>query len=101
MSPMARRFGRVLIVALVSLMPAIAFAGPAEDAGLVINHWAEAFNANHVDSLVDLYAPDTILVGTAGSSLFEGKDAVHNYFRQVGKERGHSFGRHLRGHRAS
>jgi uncharacterized protein (TIGR02246 family) len=80
---MVRRFWRLLIVALVSLMPAIVFAGPAEDVGSVINQWATAFNSNDVDSLVDLYAPDAILVGTAGSSLFEGKDAVHSYFARL------------------
>ena len=80
---MVRRFWRLLIVALVSLMPAIVFAGPAEDVGSVINQWATAFNSNDVDSLVDLYAPDAILVGTAGSSLFEGKDAVLSYFARL------------------
>ena len=83
MSLVVRRLRRLLIVALLSLTPAIAFAGPAEDVGSVINQWATAFNANDVDSLVDLYAPDAILVGTAGSSLFEGRDAVHNYFAKL------------------
>jgi uncharacterized protein (TIGR02246 family) len=78
-----RRVWRLLIVALFTLTPAIGLAGPAEDAGSVVNRWAEAFNANDVDSLVDLYAPDAILVGTAGSSLFEGKDGVHNYFARL------------------
>jgi uncharacterized protein (TIGR02246 family) len=83
MSLVVRRLRRLSIVALLSLTPAIAFAGPAEDVGSVINQWATAFNANDVDSLVDLYAPDAILVGTAGSSLFEGRDAVHNYFAKL------------------
>jgi uncharacterized protein (TIGR02246 family) len=82
---MVRRFRRLLIVALLTLAPAIASADPAEDVGSVINHWAEAFNANDVDSVVDLYAPDAILVGTAGSSLFEGKDGVHSYFARLAK----------------
>jgi len=78
-----RRLRRLLIVALLLLTPAIAFAGPAEDVGSVINQWTTAFNANDVDSLVDLYAPDAILVGTAGSSLFEGKNGVHDYFARL------------------
>jgi hypothetical protein len=71
-----RRVRRLLIVALFTLTPAISFAGPAEDAGSVVNHWAEAFNANDVDSLVDLYAPDAILIGTSGAGLVEGKEVA-------------------------
>jgi uncharacterized protein (TIGR02246 family) len=78
-----RRVWRLLIVALFTLTPAISLAGPAEDAGSVVNHWAEAFNANDVDSLVDLYAPNAILIGTSGAGLIEGKDAVHSYFARL------------------
>ena len=49
-----RRVWLLLIVALFTPTPAISFGGPAEDAGSVVNHWAEAFNANDVESLADL-----------------------------------------------
>ena len=75
-----RRVWRLLIVALFTLTPAISFGGPAEGVVSVVTHWAEAFNANDVDSLVDLYAPDATLIGTTGPSLIEGKNAVHSYF---------------------
>jgi uncharacterized protein (TIGR02246 family) len=78
-----RRVWRLLIVALFTLIPAITLAGPAEDAGSVVNHWAEAFNANDVDSLIDLYAPDAIFIGTSGAGLIEGKDAIHAYFTRL------------------
>jgi uncharacterized protein (TIGR02246 family) len=73
----------LVVVALLTVTPAIAFGGPAEDAHSVIGQWVEAFNANDVDSLVDLYAPDAILIGTTASNLIEGKDAVRNYFSRL------------------
>jgi len=78
-----RRVWLILIVALFTLTPAISFGGPAEDVVSVVTHWAEAFNANDVDSLVDLYAPDATLIGTTGPSLIEGKNAVHSYFSRL------------------
>jgi len=78
-----RRVWLLLIVALFTLTPAISFGGPAEDVVSVVTHWAEAFNANDVDSLVDLYAPDATLIGTTGPSLIEGKNAVHSYFSRL------------------
>jgi uncharacterized protein (TIGR02246 family) len=35
--------------------------------------------------LVSLYAPDAILVGTAGLTLKEGSDAIRNYFARLAK----------------
>ena len=78
-----RRVWRLLIVALFTLIPATSFGGPAEDVGSVFSHWAEAFNANDVNSLVDLYAPDAILIGTTGARVIEGKDAIHSYFARL------------------
>jgi uncharacterized protein (TIGR02246 family) len=62
-----------------------AFAGPADDVGAVFDRWATAFNSNDVDALVNLYAPDAILVGTAGLTLKEGRGAIHNYFARLAK----------------
>jgi uncharacterized protein (TIGR02246 family) len=73
----------LLIGALFALLPTIGFGGPAEDVASVINLWADAFNSNDVDSLVGLYAPDAIVIGTAGSQLIEGRDAVHSYFSRL------------------
>ena len=50
-------------------------AGPSEDVGAVVDRWATAFNSNDVDALVNLYAPDAILVGTAGLTLNRGNEA--------------------------
>ena len=79
-----RRFRRLLV--LVAMMaPVIVFAGPSEDVGAVIDRWATAFNSNDVDALVNLYAPDAILVGTAGLTLNEGNEAVRSYYARLAK----------------
>jgi uncharacterized protein (TIGR02246 family) len=80
-----RRFGCVLLFVLATLMPGLAMAGPAEDVAAAVDRWASTFNANNVDALVKLYTPDAVLVGTAGSTLNEGSDAIHKYYARLEK----------------
>ena len=79
------RFRRVLVLAALVLSSVPAFAGPADDVGAVFDRWATAFNSNDVDALVNLYAPDAILVGTAGMTLEEGRGAINSYFARLAK----------------
>ena len=74
-----------MLVALVMLASIAASAGPSEDAASVIDHWAKAFNANDVDALVKLYAPDAVLVGPAGSTVNEGSDTIRKYYSRLEK----------------
>ncbi len=74
------RFIRVLVVVLLVLGPAGAFAGPAEDASGVIDRWAATYNANDVDAIVKLYAPDALLHGTSSPTLNQGSAAIRSYF---------------------
>jgi uncharacterized protein (TIGR02246 family) len=78
-----RRFWWVLVVAVTA--PVIAFAGPSEDVGAVVDRWVTAFNSIDVDELVGLYSPDAILVGTVGSTLNEGREAVRSYYARLAK----------------
>src|SRR5262245_41697938 len=78
-----RRFRWFLVCAVLALTPLKALAGPMEDIGAVVDHWATAFNSNDVDALVDLYTPDAILVGTTGLAAVEGSEAVRSYFARV------------------
>jgi uncharacterized protein (TIGR02246 family) len=73
-------FTRVLVVVLLACVPAPAFAGPAEEAGAVIDRWAATYNANDVDAIVKLYAPDALLHGTSSPTLNEGSAAIRSYF---------------------
>jgi uncharacterized protein (TIGR02246 family) len=79
-----QRFGPTL-VALVMLAPIAASAGPSEDAASVVDRWAKAFNANDVDALVKLYAPDAVLIGPAGSTVNEGSDTIRKYYSRLEK----------------
>ena len=74
----------IVLVAVLALAP-LAFAGPTEDVDAVVDHWVTAFNSNDVGALANLYAPDAILLGTAGLTLHEGSEAVRSYFDRLAK----------------
>ena len=84
MRPVGRFLG-LLVSTLVVVKSITAFAGPAEDASAVIDCWTRAFNANDVDALVQLYAPDGILVGTQSVAFLKGREAVRTYFSRPAK----------------
>ena len=77
------RFTRVLAFVLIALAPTGAFAGPAEDASVLIDRWAVAFNDNNVDALVRLYAPEAILLSSVDPSIHEGTAGVREYYAPV------------------
>jgi uncharacterized protein (TIGR02246 family) len=77
-----QRLGQLLI-ALLILVPPVALAGPSEDVAAVVDHWAKAFNANDVNALAKLYAPDAVLIGPAGSTVNEGSDAIRKYYSRL------------------
>ena len=62
-----------------------AFAGPAEDAGAVVDQWAATYSANDRDALVKLYAPDALLFGTTDKVATRGTEAIRNYFLALEK----------------
>lgn len=79
------RFVRVVLLVLATLVPVGASAGPPEDVAAALERWASAFNANDVESLLKLYTPDAVLVGTTGSTLIEGQDSIRKYFSRLEK----------------
>lgn len=79
------RFVRVVLLVLATLVPVGASAGPPEDAAAALERWVSAFNANDVESLLKLYTPDAVLVGTTGSTLIEGQDCIRKYFSRLEK----------------
>jgi uncharacterized protein (TIGR02246 family) len=60
-----------------------ATAGPAEDANSALDRFSTAYTANDVDALVQLYSPNTILLGTNSPNISEGRDAVRAYFTNL------------------
>jgi len=79
------RFVRIVLLVLATLVPVGASAGPPEDVAAALERWASAFNANDVESLLKLYTPDAVLVGTTGSTLIEGQDGIRKYFSRLEK----------------
>ncbi len=73
----------VLILALLAFTTAATFAEPAAEVSAAVDRWAATFNANDVDALVNLYAPDAILVGSTGLERHEGRDAIRGYFARL------------------
>ena len=77
------RFWPVLMLTMMLLTPASVRAGPTEEAGATLDHWAAAFNANDVDALLSLYAPDATMMGTVGLTLKQGSEAIRSYYARL------------------
>ena len=58
-------------------------AGPAEEANAALDRFSAAYTANDVEAVVQLYAPNTILLGTNSPIISEGRDAVRAYFTNL------------------
>ena len=64
----------------VAFLATSCFAGPSEDANLVVQRWSSTYSANDNEALVKHYWPDAILLGTVSPVMSEGKDAIQTYF---------------------
>jgi hypothetical protein len=62
------------------ISPAVAVAGPAEDANAAVDHWSAAFNTNDPETIAKNYCPDAILLGTVSPVISEGTQAIIKYF---------------------
>jgi uncharacterized protein (TIGR02246 family) len=77
------RIALLVLWAAFLMPPASALAGPAEEANAALDGFSAAYSANDVDKLVQLYAPNTILLGTNSPIISEGRDAVRAYFTKL------------------
>src|SRR4051794_37822186 len=75
----------ILIAMLVALMPSVSTAGPAEDGAAAIDRWNAAYNANDLEALMKVYAPDAILQGTSEPQINVGTADLRKYFRNLPK----------------
>src|SRR5262249_15497685 len=78
------RFRSVLVLAMLLLTLILATAGPADNAGSIVDRWVTAFNSNDVDALVSIYAP-AILLGSTDLTHKEGSNAIRGYFARLAK----------------
>ena len=72
----------VSLVALLGLLSS-ANAGPKEDALAVLDEWTKAFAASDVDSIVKLYAPDALFVGTSSKVVVVEPKGIRSYFENA------------------
>ncbi len=75
-------FASLVFIALMAVSNA-SFAGPAEEANAALDQFSAAYTANDVEALVQLYAPNAILLGTNSPIISEGRDAVRAYFTNL------------------
>src|SRR5215470_4621572 len=77
------RMGYWTMVLIMTLTPAVTFAGPAEDGAATVARWVAAYSANDVEAMLKVYAPDAILQGTSEPQINVGSDAIRKYFRNL------------------
>jgi uncharacterized protein (TIGR02246 family) len=55
-------------------------AGPKDAAYQVVEKWGRAFGDADVDGIAGLYAPDALMIGTAGKTVLTKPEQIRNYF---------------------
>jgi uncharacterized protein (TIGR02246 family) len=73
-------FVRLLFVAAILFFPALAIAGPAEDANAAVERWSAACSSNDPEAISRTYTPDALLLGTISPIMSEGREAIVKYF---------------------
>jgi uncharacterized protein (TIGR02246 family) len=74
------RVAQFVLIALMLMSPALALAGPAEDANAALDRWSPAYSANDPEAIANNYWPDAILLGTVSPVISEGTEAIVKYF---------------------
>lgn len=74
------RVAQLVFVALILGLPAVASAGPAEDANAAVDRWSTAYSSNDPENIAKNYWPDAILLGTVSPVISEGTEAIVTYF---------------------
>jgi uncharacterized protein (TIGR02246 family) len=77
------RFFQLVLVTLILMVPALATAGPADEANAAIDHWSAAYTSNDPAAVVKNYWPDAILLGTVSPVISVGSEAISKYFSLV------------------
>ncbi|MCW2239463.1 SgcJ/EcaC family oxidoreductase [Azospirillum canadense] len=74
---------QALCLSLLLMTPAVAVVGPAEEANALVDRWSAAYNSNDPDAVVQLYAPDAILLGTVSPVISKGSEEIRKYFSMI------------------
>ena len=73
----------LFLIGLLLMSPAMAAAGPAEEANAVIDRFSAAYTSNDPEAVVKLYTPDAILLGTVSPVISMGTEAIRKYFSMI------------------
>src|SRR6478609_70560 len=73
------------LAGLFALLSSLAMAGPAEEGAAAIDRWVAAYNANDLEALMKVYAPDAILQGTSEPQINVGTEDLRKYFRNLSR----------------
>jgi len=74
------RVAQFVFIALILTSPAVASAGPAEDANAAVDRWSAAYSVNDPEIIAKNYWPDAILLGTVSPVISEGTEPIVTYF---------------------
>jgi hypothetical protein len=74
------RVAQFAFLALMLMSPAVALAGPAEDANQAVDRWSAAYSTNDPENIARNYWPDAMLLGTVSPVMSEGTQAIVTYF---------------------
>ncbi len=78
-----RRGAWLVLMGLMLATPAVAVAGPAEEANAVVDRFSAAYNSNDPEAVAKLYAPDAIRLGTVSPVISIGTEAIRKYFSMI------------------
>jgi uncharacterized protein (TIGR02246 family) len=70
----------VLSILMLLATATLAQAGPQDDARQVVERWVKAFSEADADGVAGLYAPDALMIGTAGKVVLTKPEQIHKYF---------------------
>jgi uncharacterized protein (TIGR02246 family) len=77
------RVAQFVFAALMLVSPALALAGPADDANAAVDRWSAAYSANDPETIADNYWSDAIVLGTVSPVMSEGMQAIVKYFTPI------------------
>lgn len=90
--------GAVLFAVAVGSPAVPTFAGPRDEAIVVVERWFDAFTASDVDAIVELYAVDATFIGTSSRTVLTASADIRRYFEQAllnNRPRGATLGEHI------
>jgi uncharacterized protein (TIGR02246 family) len=77
------RVAQFVFTALMLMSPALALAGPSEDANATVDRWSAAYSTNDPEAVANNYWSDAILLGTVSPVMSEGTQVIVKYFTPI------------------